>query len=59
VCELNEDPKTYNKPQGNGLGLASAKQYAEKLGGTLTIESRVGVGTAVFLLFPTVQLRKG
>ena len=40
------------KPQGLGLGLPLAKRIVEGLGGTLRIESQLGVGTAVHLHFP-------
>jgi signal transduction histidine kinase len=37
---------------GSGLGLAIAKRAAERLGGTLTIESDIERGTSVILAFP-------
>src|SRR5579883_1400848 len=37
---------------GNGLGLSSAKNYIETLGGSLSISSQVGEGTDVTLLIP-------
>ncbi|WP_376091981.1 response regulator [Roseomonas sp. CCTCC AB2023176] len=38
--------------QGNGLGLAMAKGFAEQSGGVLTIESAPGLGTTVALWLP-------
>ncbi len=38
--------------QGNGLGLFQAKQIAERAGGELRIESRIGIGTKISLLLP-------
>lgn len=39
---------------GVGLGLAIASQAAKLLGGTLTVDSRVGVGSTFRLLFRRV-----
>ena len=38
--------------QGTGLGLPLVKAMIERHGGTLTLESEVGVGTAVSVTFP-------
>ncbi|MZR31649.1 CHASE2 domain-containing protein [Sneathiella litorea] len=40
------------KYEGTGLGLTLAKQYAEKLGGTLQISSKLGEGTTVTICLP-------
>ncbi|MDQ2084440.1 ATP-binding protein [Xanthobacteraceae bacterium Astr-EGSB] len=37
---------------GNGLGLTMVRRFAEDLGGNVTIESRLGVGTTVTLRIP-------
>ncbi|WP_309084626.1 response regulator [Chelativorans sp.] len=38
--------------KGSGLGLAQVYGFAQQSGGTVTIESRLGVGTTVSLLLP-------
>lgn len=40
---------------GRGLGLAIVREKAEKLGGTISIESRQGQGTAFRILLPTTR----
>jgi PAS domain S-box-containing protein len=42
--------------QGTGLGLPIAKKLTEAMGGKLTIESRLKVGTRVTLRFPAERL---
>lgn len=39
---------------GTGLGLAICRQMSEKMGGTLTIESKVGVGSAFVVTLPNI-----
>ncbi len=48
------DPFFTTKPrgQGTGLGLMMAKQFAERAGGALTVESERGRGTEVTLWLP-------
>lgn len=43
------------KQSGKGLGLSSAKQYMEKIGGQLLLDSTWGKGTKITLLFPTAS----
>lgn len=38
--------------KGTGLGLVLCKEFAEKNGGSLSIESQVGLGTVVHLILP-------
>ncbi|MCG3113233.1 MAG: ATP-binding protein [Candidatus Manganitrophus sp. SB1] len=40
------------KPKGMGVGLSLAKRIIERHGGTLRLESKLGVGTTVFLQLP-------
>jgi signal transduction histidine kinase len=41
------------KSTGNGLGLAICRSIVSQIGGRMQIESRVGSGTRVTLMFPT------
>ncbi len=41
--------------QGTGLGLPLVKAFVELLGGKFTIQSEIGVGTVVTLVFPAVS----
>ena len=41
---------------GVGLGLSIAKQLMEQYGGSISVDSRFGVGTSVILAFPTKLL---
>ena len=38
--------------KGSGLGLSIVHQLAEKMGGSITVESQPGKGTAFTLIFP-------
>ncbi len=51
------DPKQY-KGQGTGLGLPLARAMVELHGGNLRLESTVGHGTRVHLVFPSERLIK-
>lgn len=46
------DGGTARKFGGTGLGLAIAKKYSELLGGTVTVQSEMGVGSIFTLLLP-------
>lgn len=46
---------TFGKEKGTGLGLYHAKSTVESWGGRLEIESEVGRGTTVCLIFPRVE----
>jgi PleD family two-component response regulator len=41
--------------EGNGLGLALAKRYLEKMGGSLLVDSIKGVGTTFTFTLPVAQ----
>jgi signal transduction histidine kinase len=40
------------RPEGTGLGVATARRFIEQHGGRLTLESQVGVGTTVRVWLP-------
>ena len=44
--------------EGTGLGLPLAKMLVEKHGGTLTLDSTLGVGTTVTITLPAARLRR-
>ncbi len=46
---------TKPRDKGTGLGLATARGFAEQSGGALHIESRVGQGTTVTILLPAAH----
>jgi signal transduction histidine kinase len=48
--------KVRRKQEGTGLGLPIAKQLVELHGGTLSIESKVDVGTTVTILLPSSRM---
>jgi signal transduction histidine kinase len=48
------DPFFTTKSSGSGLGLAICRQIMTKHGGTIDLESELGVGTTVTLLLPRV-----
>lgn len=49
---VREKGFTHGKEKGSGLGLYYAEKLMEEAKGSLTIESQVGLGTKVTLLFP-------
>ncbi len=48
------DSHMVRSQQGTGLGLPLVKAFMELLGGEISIQSEVGVGTEVTLLFPVI-----
>ena len=53
------DSKISRKHEGTGLGLPLAKHLIELHGGTLTINSKVDVGTTVTLVLPSERIVQG
>jgi len=47
------DPSYTRIYGGNGLGLTIAKQFAERMGGEVTLKSNIGEGSTFFLTIPT------
>ena len=45
-------PLFTTKPRGQGLGLAVVKRITEALGGTVSFESQLGIGTTFFVRLP-------
>jgi len=52
------DSSLARKQEGSGLGLPLVTAFAEKLSGTMTIESQPGVGTHVNVLFPPFKVKE-
>jgi signal transduction histidine kinase len=44
---------------GSGLGLAVGRELAERMGGTLTVASEVGVGSRFALSLPRIEAEAG
>ena len=45
-----------SQPRKSGMGLKSMKERAELIGGELTIDSRLGIGTKIILKYPYQKL---
>ncbi len=58
IFELFKRLHTSDEYVGTGLGLASSKKIAERLGGSLTIESEVSKGSDFILTLPKVYSGK-
>ena len=51
--QIFEEGFSYNKPQGNGIGLFEAKKLVESWDGSIEIQSRLNEGTDLYLTLPT------
>lgn len=49
------DPFFTNKPNGSGLGLATAHRLLEAMGGVMKVVSRLGEGTEMSVMLPLVE----
>lgn len=52
IPELGQRGKSFNKPNGSGLGLFHARMSLEAWGGSLSVHSELGRGTQVRMLLP-------
>lgn len=52
VIEENVSEKGTDNEQGTGLGLITAREFAEKAGGTIEVQSQEGKGTTIFIHLP-------
>lgn len=52
--KLMKERATFGKSNGNGLGLFHTKNTVENSGGSIQIESELGVGTQVLIKIPTM-----
>ena len=48
-------PGTQNE-KGSGIGLILCKEFVEKMGGTISVSSRQGVGTTFIIEFPVEEI---
>ena len=55
VFEMFETDSMGSQHRGSGLGLSLVRSFVELHGGTVTIDSAMGVGTTVTCVFPTVH----
>ena len=51
---FREDASRSRQTGGTGLGLAICKSIVEKAGGEIHIQSKLGIGTSVTVIFPTI-----
>ena len=52
ISKLGESAITFGKKNGNGIGLRTAKSWIEKWGGSFSVKSELGSGTAITICLP-------
>ena len=50
---IQDDGRGFQPEQDRGMGLLGMQERASHLGGTFTVETRVGKGTAISVVLPT------
>ncbi len=53
VKRIGEPKFSYNKVNGNGLGVSAAMEAIKAVGGNIEINSKLGIGTEIIISFPT------
>ena len=53
-----EDASTTSRYSGSGLGLAVTKNIIDAMGGSISVESEIGVGTVFTAVLPAIRLKK-
>tara|TARA_R110002072_G_scaffold1989_5_gene16679 strand:- start:140777 stop:142546 length:1770 start_codon:yes stop_codon:yes gene_type:complete len=55
---LKDEPVTFGKEDGNGIGLTHAKEVIAKYNGEIALESKEGEGTVVTIKLPLAEMPK-
>jgi signal transduction histidine kinase len=58
VAKIGHKGNSFGKSDGSGLGLAYAKETVEACGGMFKVETKIGIGTTVFLSLPSTPAPK-
>jgi len=56
--DVNSSTRGTNNESGSGIGLILCKEFIEKNGGKLEVESKIGVGTTFNFTVPAVEITK-
>jgi len=51
-------PFSSTKVNGMGIGAYESRQYIQEIGGSLSVESELGQGTAVTVLLPLMEVAR-